>query len=82
MIFRHVVIGVEFIPSKNFYVMASYNHRRSREFALDNTKSINGFSFGAGLNVYKFKLGFAYSQYAAAGNTVTVSLATSLDSFR
>ncbi len=82
MTMRHILIGVEFIPTKNFYVMASYNHRRNREFSLEDKKSINGFSFGAGLYVYKFNLGFAYSQYAAAGNTLTFSIGTSLDSFK
>ncbi|MCQ2195234.1 MAG: type IX secretion system protein PorQ [Paludibacteraceae bacterium] len=82
MLLRHTLIGLEFLPSKSFSVLASYNHRRSQEFDLEDTKSFNGFSFGANLNVYKFKLGVAYSQYAAAGNVFTLSLATSLDEFK
>ena len=82
MLLRHLIIGVEFIPSNNFNLAAAYNHRRSREFALEGTKSINGFSFGAGIRVYKFALGVAYAQYAASGNTLSLSLATSLDSFK
>jgi len=82
MLFRHLVIGVEFIPSNNFNIAAGYNHRRSREFALEDARSINGFSFGVGFKVYKFALGAAYAQYAASGNTISLSLATSLDSFK
>jgi hypothetical protein len=82
MLFRHLIIGAEFIPSKNFNIAVAYNHRRGREFILEDTRSINGFSFGIGLKVYKFSLGAAYAQYAASGNTVSLSLATSLDSFK
>ncbi|MCQ2218580.1 MAG: type IX secretion system protein PorQ [Paludibacteraceae bacterium] len=82
MLLRHTLIGLEFIPTKSFSLMAAYNHRRSQEYDLEDTKSFNGFSFGGFLNVYKFKLGVAYAQYATAGNTLTVSLATSLDEFR
>jgi hypothetical protein len=80
MLFRHLIIGAEFIPSNNFNLAIAYNHRRSQEYALENTKSINGFSFGAGIRVYKFALGVAYAQYAASGNTLSLSIATSLDS--
>ncbi len=82
MLFRHLIIGAEFIPSKNFNIVAAYNHRRSREFALEDARSINGFSFGVGFRVYKFNLGAAYAQYAASGNTISISLSTSLDSFK
>ena len=82
MLFRHIIVGVEFIPSNNFNLAVAYNHRRSQEFALEDAKSINGFSFGAGIRVYKFALGVAYAQYAASGNTLSLSLATSLDSFK
>ncbi len=82
MLFRHLIIGAEFIPSNNFNIAVAYNHRRSQEFALENARSINGFSFGVGLKVYKFALGAAYAQYAASGNTVSFSISTSLDSFK
>ena len=82
MLFSHLIIGVEFIPTNSFNLIVAYNHRRSQEFALEDTKSINGFSFGAGIRVYKFALGVAYAQYAASGNTLSLSLATSLDSFK
>lgn len=81
MFFRHLLIGLEFLPSKSFTLMASYNHRRAEEFDLTDSGSMYGFSFGGALEVYKFKLGLAYALYAAADNSLTLSLATSLDSF-
>lgn len=82
MLLRHTLLGVEFLPAKSFSLMASYNYRRSQEHGLPDTRSFYGFSFGGALEVYKFKLGVAYALYAAAGNSLTLSLATSLDSFK
>lgn len=78
MLFRHIIIGLEFIPANNFNIIAAYNHRRSKEFALGNTRSANGFSFGVNFHVSKFTLGAAYAQYAASGNTFSVSLGTNV----
>jgi len=82
MFFRYLIIGAEFIPFNNFHIAAAYNHRRSREFALEDSRSFNGFSFGAGFRVRQFSLGAAYAQYAASGNTISLSISTSLDSFK
>lgn len=82
MLFRHLIPAVEFIPSKSFNVQLAYNHRRNKENALDGTNSFNGFSFGAGLNVRNFKLGVAYAQYAAKGNSLNITLSTNLNSFK
>ena len=75
-LFRHIIVGAEFIPTHNFNIIAAYNHRRNREFALENARSMNGFSFGVNFHVYKFTLGAAYAQYAASGNTFSISLVT------
>lgn len=64
MLFRHTIWGVDFVPFKGkLRVSASYNHRRAQELKLDGTKTISGFSFGAGLYLKKFSLAMAMSQY-------------------
>jgi hypothetical protein len=82
MFFRHLVLGVDLLFSKNFYLSVAYNHRRNREYSLSNSRAPRGFSFGAGFKVYKFNLDAAYALYGAKGNTFTLSLATALDSFK
>ncbi len=82
MFFRHLIFGVDVLFSKNFYVEAAYNHRRKREFVLPDSRGGNGFSFGAGLKVYAFALDLAYSMYAPASNTFTLTLTTDIEKFR
>jgi len=82
MFFRHLIFGVDVLLGKNFYLEMAYNHRRKREFALSDSRGGNGFSFGAGLKVYAFSLDLAYSLYAPAANTFTLSLTANLEKFR
>lgn len=82
MAFRHVIVGIDFIPSNNFYVSAAYNHRRRQELAIDGVRSLTGFSFGAGVKVYKFHVGFAMMQFQTGLNSYQFSISTSLSEFR
>lgn len=78
---RHAIVGVEFVPSKNFYLIASYNHRRHQELKMDGFKSMTGFSFGAGLKLYKFQVGFGMSQFQVGNYSYLFSISTSLNEF-
>lgn len=82
MAFRHAIFGVEFVPGKNFYLAASYNHRRHSELKMPGFKSAAGFSFGGGLKIYKFNVGFGTSTFQAGNVAYQFSIATSLDRFK
>lgn len=82
MLFRHTIIGLDFVPGKAFYLSTSYNHRRARELALLDVKSISGFSFGGGLKIKTFDFGFALSQYQKGIMSYQFSLSTSLNAFK
>lgn len=82
MAFRHTIWAAEFIPSKNFYLAASYNHRRHKEMLMDGFKSMAGFSFGGGIKVYKFHVGFGWSEYTAGNDIYHFSISTALNEFR
>lgn len=82
MFMRHMIIGAEFIPSKNFSVMASYNHRRHKEFAMEDAGSGAGWSFGANLHVYKFSLGASYALYGPSGGVFGLSLSSCINDFK
>lgn len=82
MAFRHAIFGVEILPGNNFYIAASYNHRRHQELKMDGFKSMAGFSFGVGLKISKFQVGFGMSQFQVGNNTYQFSISTSLSEFR
>ncbi len=80
--FRHTIIGVEFLPGKNFYLAASYNHRRHQELKMDGFKSVTGFSFGGGIKISHFHVGFAMSQFQVGNSAYLFSISVPLDEFR
>ncbi|MDD2285380.1 MAG: type IX secretion system protein PorQ [Paludibacter sp.] len=81
-VFRHAVFGVEFLPGKNFYLAASYNHRRHQELKMDGFKSMAGFSFGGGIKISYFQIGFGMSQFQVGNTAYLFSISTSLNEFR
>lgn len=82
MLFRHTIWAIDIVPkSEKFYLTVSYNHRRQAEMNLTDVRSLAGFAFGAGMKLYKFRLGFALSQYTKSNFTYQVSLSTDINSF-
>jgi hypothetical protein len=73
---RHMVIGTEVIPHKNFYFSAGYNYQRRREMQIESRVSTVGFSWGFGINTSYLSLGFGRASYhlAAASNHITLIL--------
>lgn len=81
MALRHLVLGAEFIPSKNFYLALGYNHRLHQEMKMEGFKSLAGFSFGAGVKLYKFQVGFGMTQYQVGNYSYNFSISTDLNDF-
>jgi len=75
---RHVVIGGEFVPTKNFSVRFGYNYQRRQEMKLESKKSTVGFSWGFGFKVSRFSLSYARSAYHISGSPNIFSLGISL----
>ena len=82
MLFRHTIWAVDVVPkSDKFYITLSYNHRRQAEMKLAGARSLAGLAVGVGVKIYKFRLGFALSQYTKSNFTYQVSLSTDINSF-
>ncbi|HRW62932.1 MAG TPA: type IX secretion system protein PorQ, partial [Bacteroidales bacterium] len=79
---RHVIIGIEFSPIKNFYVSGGYNYRRRQEMLIESKTSTIGFSWGFGIKISKFYLSYGRATYHLAGASDHFSIRTNLDSFR
>jgi len=71
---RHVILGVELIPHKNFYVSAGYNYQRRRELEIDSKVSTVGFSWGFGINTSFLNIEFGRATYHLAGSSNSISL--------
>ena len=82
MAFRHAIIAVEFVPSNNFYLAAAFNHRHQVEMSMPGFKSTAGFSFGGGIKIYKFHVGFGMTQFQVGNYSYQFSFSTALNEFR
>ncbi len=71
---RHVIVGTEIIPHKNFYFSLGYNYQRRRELQTEAKVSGIGFSWGFGLNTSLLSLEFGRASYHLAGSSNHVSL--------
>jgi hypothetical protein len=76
---RHLVFGVEILPSPNFTIRAGYNYQRRQELKFNERVSMVGMSAGFGLKIKRFHLDYAISQYHLAGSSNLFSLTINLN---
>ncbi|MEG1498953.1 MAG: type IX secretion system protein PorQ [Bacteroidales bacterium] len=78
---RHIVIGLELIPYKGFYLRCAYNYMRSRDMITKGKPGMVGFSWGFGFRVYKMNFSYARSAYHKVGSPNYISFTMDLDAF-
>jgi hypothetical protein len=71
---RHIILGVELIPHKNFYFSGGYNYQRRRELEVDSKVSTVGFSWGFGIKTSWLDIEFGRATFHLAGSSNHVSL--------
>jgi hypothetical protein len=78
---RHIIVGAELIPHKNFYFSAGYNYQRRSELHVDSKVSTVGFSWGFGINTSMLDIELGRATYHLAGSSTNVSLILRPDHF-
>ncbi|MCK3682539.1 type IX secretion system protein PorQ [Maribellus sp. YY47] len=76
---RHLVFGVELLPSPNFTLRVGYNYQRRQELKFDDKASTVGFSAGFGLKIKRFRLDYGISRFHLAGSSNLFSVAVNLN---
>ncbi len=71
---RHVIVGTEIIPHKNFYLSLGYNYQRRRELQIESGGAGAGLSWGFGINTSVISIEFGRASYHLAGSSNHVSL--------
>lgn len=79
---NHLVMGADIIISPTIWVGVGYNFRRANEMKITEVDGESshgaGLSFGAGINLERFKLNLAYGKYHVSSSSILVNLAYSL----
>lgn len=74
LILKHFIIGADILLGNNFHLSLGYNYRASRELSASKN-SFDGFSIGAGLNVYRVKFNASYSKLHTSAHSLLFNLA-------
>lgn len=72
-VLNHLLWGVEWIASDNFYLAGAYNFRRQREFSGDGG-FLRGLSVGAGLNWKQLRCQVSYASYNAVDGSLQIGI--------
>jgi len=80
-IMRHMIFGVEFIPTQNFFVRAGLNYQRRQELKFEEKPGLTGFSWGFGFKIKKLHFSYANVRYHTASNSNQIAITTNLSSF-
>ncbi len=78
-LFRHLVFGVDFIPSDRFYVALGYNYKTRTDMSTYSRSFVSGFSLAAGMNLRRFNVGIALAQPHSGATTFMLNLNLNLN---
>jgi hypothetical protein len=79
---RHVVLGGEFLFTKNFNIRFGYNYQHRKELVLDQKKGLAGFSWGVGIKVSKLQFSYGGACYIPGVLNSNFSIVTQLSEWR
>lgn len=79
--FKHTILGVDLIPSDNFWLSIGFNPKVHYDMALDSGNSFGGFNGGAGVRIKKFNVGFSLARYHPAATSYHFSLGVDISKF-
>jgi len=71
---RHLIFGVEIIPSENFFLAAGFNYQRRKELIYEEKTSTVGLSLGAGIKTSSVDIIISRARYHLAGSSTNFSL--------
>jgi hypothetical protein len=78
---RHVIVGVEYIPTKNFIIGLGYNFQRRWALSVASNPGAVGLSGGFTVKVSKFRVSYAITSYHISSTSNVFSISTNLSEF-
>ncbi|MDR2042400.1 MAG: type IX secretion system protein PorQ [Tannerella sp.] len=76
---KHLVFGLDFVPSDNFWAGIGYNPKTGADMQLkEGGNRLGGFTAGAGLRISRFDLGVSVARYHPSALSLMLSISMSL----
>lgn len=81
-LFRHTIFGLEYIPSRNFYVALGYNYKIHTDMLRYGRNFLSGFTFGTGFQVKMVGVGLSVANRHRSGTMFMFNINMRLNEFR
>ena len=82
-LFKHLVIGIDYIPSENFWIGVGFNPKTKMDMKLQGGgNGLAGFSAGAGVKIKMFDVGVSFAKYHPSAMSMMMSVSTTLADFK
>lgn len=78
---KHFVIGVDYVPSENFWLGLGYNPKTALDMKLQGGNALSGFSGGAGVKIKMFDVGVSVAKYHPSALSFMVGVSTTIGDF-
>ena len=78
--FRHIIIGMEYLPNDNFYLALGYNYKKRSDFS-GGGGFMTGFSAGTGIIIKKFNINASVAQHHISGTSFMIGMNLLLNRF-
>lgn len=78
---KHLVFGIEFIPSDNFWIGAGFNPKTHYDMKLNGANGFGGFSAGAGVSIKMFDISASIAKYHPSALSFMLGITASLSEF-
>lgn len=77
ILFKHVIIGADFLIGKNLDLSIGYNFRTGKELSTDGSRW-DGFTAGAGMYLNRLKFGVSYGKLHTSSSSLVLDFSYSL----
>ena len=77
ILFKHVIIGADFLIGKNLDLSIGYNFRTGKELSTDGSRW-DGFTAGAGMYLNRLKFGISYGKLHTSSSSLVLDFSYSL----
>jgi len=75
---RHLILGVELLPSPNFTIRAGYNYQLRQALGMKERMSTAGLAWGFGFKISRFHFNYGSTRYHLGGSSNIISVALNL----
>ena len=76
---KHLVFGVEFLPSDNLWLGIGLNPKTRMDMTLPSGNGLGGFTIGGGVKVSRFDVGASIARYHPSATAFMVSVTMALE---